>query len=107
MKISLARRSGARSSGTCCLDEPLEQAAEFSRPPEILRMPLHADAERRVRALDCFDHPVGRHGGGDEGGSDACDRLVQRREEWGVSYVVFGDDQVDQFAPVVARLAGT
>ncbi len=38
---------------------------------------------------------------------DACDRLVQRREEWGVSYVVFGDDQVDQFAPVVARLAGT
>lgn len=36
-----------------------------------------------------------------------CDTLVRRREEWGVSYVVFGDDQYEQFAPVVARLAGT
>ena len=36
-----------------------------------------------------------------------CDLLVQRREEWGVSYVVFGDDTFEAFAPVVARLAGT
>ena len=36
-----------------------------------------------------------------------CDLLVQRREEWGVSYVVFGDDNFEAFAPVVARLAGT
>ena len=34
-------------------------------------------------------------------------RSSRRREEWGVSYVVFGDDQYEQFAPVVARLAGT
>jgi hypothetical protein len=32
---------------------------------------------------------------------------VRRRDEWGVSYVVFGDDTYEQFAPVVARLAGT
>jgi probable F420-dependent oxidoreductase len=39
---------------------------------------------------------------------DECvDRLRRRREEWGVSYVILGDDQVDQFAPVVAELAGT
>jgi probable F420-dependent oxidoreductase len=38
---------------------------------------------------------------------EVCDTLVRRREEWGVSYVVFGDDQYEQFAPVVARLAGT
>jgi probable F420-dependent oxidoreductase len=38
---------------------------------------------------------------------EVCDTLVARREEWGVSYVVFGDDQYEQFAPVVARLAGT
>jgi probable F420-dependent oxidoreductase len=39
---------------------------------------------------------------------DECvERLQQRREEWGVSYVILGDDQVDQFAPVVAKLAGT
>jgi probable F420-dependent oxidoreductase len=36
-----------------------------------------------------------------------CDILAARREEWGVSYVVFGDDQYEEFAPVVARLAGT
>jgi probable F420-dependent oxidoreductase len=38
---------------------------------------------------------------------DVCDTLVRRREEWGVSYVVIGDDLLDAFAPVVARLAGT
>ena len=38
---------------------------------------------------------------------EVCDTLVARREEWGVSYVVFGDDQYEQFAPVVARLAGS
>src|SRR5262249_17059976 len=38
---------------------------------------------------------------------EVCDTLVARREQWGVSYVVFGDDQYEQFAPVVARLAGT
>jgi len=36
-----------------------------------------------------------------------CDTLVERRETTGVSYVVLGDDQLDAFAPVVARLAGT
>lgn len=38
---------------------------------------------------------------------EICDTLVARREEWGVSYVVVGDEHIDAFAPVVARLAGT
>jgi probable F420-dependent oxidoreductase len=38
---------------------------------------------------------------------EICDTLVARREEWGVSYVVVGDDDLDAFGPVVARLAGT
>jgi probable F420-dependent oxidoreductase len=38
---------------------------------------------------------------------ECCDLLVQRREEWGVSYIVVGDDQADSFAPVVERMAGT
>jgi len=33
--------------------------------------------------------------------------LQRRREEWGVSYVVLGDDTFEAFAPVVAELAGT
>ncbi len=38
---------------------------------------------------------------------EICDTLVERRERWGVSYIVIGDDQVDAFAPVVERLAGS
>jgi probable F420-dependent oxidoreductase len=36
-----------------------------------------------------------------------CDQLRQRREQWGVSYAVIGEDNFEAFAPVVARLAGT
>jgi probable F420-dependent oxidoreductase len=35
------------------------------------------------------------------------DRLRERRERWGFSYVIVGQDDVDAFAPVVAALAGT
>jgi probable F420-dependent oxidoreductase len=35
------------------------------------------------------------------------DELQRRRDEWGVSSIVVGDDNVDAFAPVVAKLAGS
>ncbi len=38
---------------------------------------------------------------------EICDLLQTRRDEWGVSYVVVGDEQCESFAPVVERLAGT
>ncbi|HZR13565.1 MAG TPA: TIGR03621 family F420-dependent LLM class oxidoreductase [Acidimicrobiia bacterium] len=38
---------------------------------------------------------------------EIVDQLVERRETWGVTYVVVGADVYEQFAPVVARLAGT
>jgi probable F420-dependent oxidoreductase len=38
---------------------------------------------------------------------EMVDTLQQRREEWGVTYVVVGNDFCEQFAPVVAQLAGT
>lgn len=38
---------------------------------------------------------------------EICDQLVERRERWGISYVVFQDDAFETMAPVVARLAGT
>ncbi len=38
---------------------------------------------------------------------EICDQLLRRRERWGVSYVVIGDDLFEAFAPVVERLAGT
>jgi probable F420-dependent oxidoreductase len=38
---------------------------------------------------------------------EITEQLHRRREEWGLSYIVVGDDNVDEFAPVVAKLAGT
>ena len=38
---------------------------------------------------------------------EVCATLVRRREEWGVSYIVLGDDTFEAFAPVVSRLDGT
>ena len=38
---------------------------------------------------------------------EVCDTLQQRREEWGVSYIILGDNNFPAFGPVVARLAGT
>jgi probable F420-dependent oxidoreductase len=38
---------------------------------------------------------------------EICDQIVARRERWGVSYTVIGDDLFEAFAPVVDRLAGT
>jgi probable F420-dependent oxidoreductase len=35
------------------------------------------------------------------------DDLLARRERWQMSYVVVNDDVLDQFAPIVSRLAGT
>ena len=39
--------------------------------------------------------------------NEVIEQLLRRREEWGLSYVVLGDENVDEFAPVVAKLAGT
>lgn len=36
-----------------------------------------------------------------------CDRLVERRERYGFSYVAVSERNLDAFAPVAARLAGT
>ena len=39
--------------------------------------------------------------------AEICDQLVERRERWGISYLGLSADQLDSFAPIVARLAGT
>ncbi len=38
--------------------------------------------------------------------SELVERLLERRERWGFSYVIVGAEDVDKFAPVVAALAG-
>ena len=37
---------------------------------------------------------------------ELIERLLERRERWGFSYVIVGGDDVDKFAPVVAALRG-
>ena len=37
---------------------------------------------------------------------ELVERLLERRERWGFSYVIVGQEDVDKFAPVVATLAG-
>jgi probable F420-dependent oxidoreductase len=39
--------------------------------------------------------------------NEIVEQLLRRREEWGLSYVVVGAENVDEFAPIVAKLAGT
>ncbi len=49
------------------------------------------------------DHPHALIGPVDE----LVDRLVERRERFGISYVTFGASVMEDVAPLVARLAGT
>jgi len=39
--------------------------------------------------------------------NEIIEQLQQRRERWGLSYVVVGDENVDEFAPIVAKLTGS
>lgn len=38
---------------------------------------------------------------------EICDRIVERRDRFGISYVSFGSSNMEAVAPVVAKLAGT
>jgi len=38
---------------------------------------------------------------------EICDQLVERRSRWGLSYIGLSVDALDDFAPVIDRLAGT
>src|SRR3954468_16900681 len=57
-------------------DEAREQSRELTGAPEVLGVPLHADAERRIRTLDRLDNPVRRDGGSDETRRNPADRLM-------------------------------
>lgn len=56
-----------------------------------------------VTADELSTHPHGLFGSVDQ----ICDTLTARREQLGVSYVTVAQRNIDDFAPVVAALAGT
>src|SRR5437867_13425966 len=62
--------------GSCRCEESLEQRPEFAGPPEVLRVPLHAEAEPCRRVFDRLDDAVGGGGGHSESAGDVFHRLV-------------------------------
>src|SRR5436190_10030770 len=63
-------------SDSASLNERFEQRPELSRPPEVLRMPLYAEAEAAARILDGFDDAVRRSRRCDESFAEILRRLV-------------------------------
>lgn len=55
-----------------------------------------------LSADEMLDHPHALFGSVDA----ICDVLEERRERYGISRIAIGDDALEAFAPVVARLAG-
>jgi len=55
-----------------------------------------------LTADEMLEHPNALIGSVDA----LCDRLIERRERFGISYVSVSDRNLDAFAPVVERLAG-
>ncbi len=49
------------------------------------------------------EHPHGLFGSVGE----ICNELEKRRDRYGINYVTVGDSQMEEFAPVVAKLAGS
>lgn len=56
-----------------------------------------------LEAQDIVDHPNCLIGTLDQ----ITERLIERRERYGISYVTVGDSSMEAFAPVVERLTGT
>src|SRR2546427_4855603 len=57
-------------------DESLEERPELPRAPEVLRVPLHAEAEALRGILDGLDDAVRRGGGRDEPFAERLRRLM-------------------------------
>jgi probable F420-dependent oxidoreductase len=60
-----------------------------------------------AQMFGCSEDEMLRHPHTLFGSVDAiCDELVRRREEYGISYFTVGEDNLEAFAPVVARMTG-
>ena len=67
----------------------------------------HATAEKFGAAFGLTAEEMLEHPNALIGSIDAiCDRLVERRQRYGISYVMVSSRSIEAFAPVVARLAG-
>ena len=79
---------------------PLIEIAE--KPVESAQRLIEANGWRGATFDDVGDMPGIFIGSVDE----ICDQMIQRREELGISYFIIPDRQLDDVAPIVARLRG-
>lgn len=85
-------------------DIELEVAAYFIAVGDNAGAAAEAMAQRFGVTADVFaEHPHALLGSLDA----VCDRLVERRERFGFSYICVAQRHLEEFAPVVARLSGT
>jgi probable F420-dependent oxidoreductase len=82
----------------------LEIGAYFVAVGDAAATQLDAMASRfGVSAEEFRSHPHALFGTAEQ----ICEALIERRERYGISYVTVAQRHLDEFAPVVAALAGT
>lgn len=85
-------------------DIELEIGAYFVAVGDDVAAEIEPMAQRYgVTPDELMSHPHGLFGSV----SEICDTIVARRENLGISYVTVAQRNIDDFAPVVAALAGT
>jgi len=85
-------------------DIEIEIAAYFTAVTEHTEATVAAMAQGfGMSAEEMAAHPHALIGSVDQ----ICEGLIERREKYGISYLTVGATQLDDFAPVVAKLSGT
>jgi len=100
-KIELVRQAAGERFAALELSLNLAAIVSGSVPPSVrqrVRFLHHVDLDELVQAGSPFAVS------GDA--TAMSEQLLERRDRLGVSYVTVAHDQMDAFAPVVARLAG-
>ena len=81
----------------------LEIGAYFVGVGDDIASQLGPMAERYgVSTAELLSHPHGLFGSV----AEVCDTIIARREQLGISYVTIAQRNMEEFAPVVAALAG-
>ncbi len=92
-----------RAAGDRFAEIELEIGAYFTSVGDQAQAMAEGMANVFGLSLDVMkEHPHGLFGSVDE----VCEELLRRRERYGINYVTVGDLQMEEFAAVVARLAG-
>ena len=109
LPVRHCRPPGRSSSG--CAPAPVTASTTSNSKSQRISWPLRTIRPSAVQAMaarfgvtpeELTEHPHALLGSMDE----VCDRLQQRREELGISYINVAQRSMTSFAPVVARLAG-